>query len=584
MIRLNPAIKKFFSYAKPYRWWIFGATFFGVLKFNIPLVFPWIFKDVIDYLLNDHQPRMTAIHINMLILIGLYVLWTVVTYYRSYIADQASQRLIFDLRQDLWGHLQRMWIGYYEKRQVGSISSRLLTDTALAQNLVGAAVTNTIMDLSTLLVITILIFSMNWKLAVVSILVLPAYVFFNKFFKRQILSTSKQAQQKMEKIAGDVTEKLGGISIIQSYTLEKAEEHNFFRENRDYLRYRLANSRYNALAQSVIGFLTSVAPVLVIWSGAYLVIRQQMTVGELTAFYVYLGMFYGPLNRLTDLNIMIANSQSAIERIYDVFSTSPEVVDLPSARPVIQIGGKITFVNVNFGYNPSVPVLKGINIDIPKGSTHALVGPSGSGKSTFVKLIPRFYNIDEGRIEIDGVDIRELQVKSLRKKIAMVPQEAILFSGTIFENIQMGKPEADYDEVEEAARSANAHEFILSLPMGYQTQIVEAGLNLSGGQKQRLSLARAFLKNAPILILDEATSALDSRSENLIQEALERLMKNRTTLIIAHRLSTIQSADNIVVFDKGRIAEIGSHNELLGKPGGLYSSLYHEQFQYVMRQ
>lgn len=289
-------------------------------------------------------------------------------------------------------------------------------------------------------------------------------------------------------------------------------------------------------------------------------------------------MFYNPLNRLTELNIVLANSQSAMERIFEVFNTSPEIVDRSTAMEIGAVKGDVKFVNVHFAYEMLKTALKDINLQIPAGCTVALVGPSGAGKSTFAKLIPRFYDVTGGEITIDGRDVRDIKLRCLRGHIATVPQEPILFSGTVYENILFGKSNVNEEDIRAATISANAHDFICKLPKGYQTEIGEGGLRLSGGQRQRIALARAFLKDAPILILDEATSSLDSKSENLIQEALKRLMKGRTTIIIAHRLSTIQSADMIVVFDNGEIVETGKHQELLQHPYGHYRQLFDEQF------
>lgn len=576
---INPALKKFLSHVKPYRWIIIVATICGLLKYNIPLIFPLVLKNIIDHLLSPASYNTAKLHSIMLLLVLLYLCYAVATYFRSYFADQTGQRIIFDLRHELYVHLQRMSLSFFEKRQVGSVASRLLGDIASAQNFVGAAFTNTIMDASSLFLISFFLFRMNWRLALVSISILPFYVVLNKYFKSRIKKTSHLAQRKMEEISGNVHEKLGGISIIQSYTREKAEEKVFFQDNREYLSYQLKNVKHNASAQSVVGFLTSIAPVLVVWYGAMQVIHGHLTVGELTAFYAYLGMFYTPLNRLTELNILLANSQSAIERIFEVFNTSPDVVDCPEANEPDTIKGEIRFQNAHFAYEPSKTVLKGIDLSIPAGCTVALVGPSGAGKSTFVKLIPRFYDVSAGSIAIDNCDIRDFKLNCLRKHIATVPQEPILFSGTIYENIVFGNSAATEKDVQAAAISANSHDFICKLPNGYQTEIGEGGMKLSGGQRQRIALARAFLKNAPILILDEATSSLDSKAENLIQQALKRLMQDRTTIIIAHRLSTIQSADKIVVFDNGEIVETGNHQELLQKPYGLYRRLYEEQFK-----
>lgn len=575
---VNPALKKFLSFVKPYRRLIMIATICGLLKYNIPLIFPWVFKIVIDHLLSPSSYDTLKLHYTMVAMTGLYVVWAVVTYFRSYYADQAGQRLVFDLRNELYVHLQRMSLSFYEKRQVGSIASRLLGDIAVAQNFVGAAFTNTVMDASSLFLIAFLLFRMNWKLALVSVSIFPLYVVLNKHFKAQIKQTSKLARQKMEEISGNVHEKLCGISVIQSYTREKAEQKHFFQDNREHLFYQLKHIQHHATAQSIIGYLTSIAPVLVVWYGAMQVMHGSLTVGELAAFYAYLGMLYNPLNRLTELNILLANSQSAMERIFEVFNTSTEITDSLTAKDYKCIKGEIRFINVNFAYEFSKTVLKDINLHIPAGCTVAVVGPSGAGKSTFVKLIPRFYNVTSGEITIDGLDIRDFRLDCLRRHIAAVPQDPILFSGTVYENILFGKQNATEKDVQNSAISANAHDFICKLSKGYQTEIGEGGVKLSGGQKQRIALARAFLKNAPILILDEATSSLDSKAENLIQDALKRLMKGRTTIIIAHRLSTIQSADIIVVFHNGEIVEIGNHHELLQNLYGHYRQLYEEQF------
>lgn len=574
LLIMQDSIRKFLSYAKPYTRLFILATICGVLKYNIPVLFPWILKDIIDLLLQTPPPAPQSIHFKIGLLLILYLFWMVVTYYRSYFADTAGQRMMFDLRHDLYVHLQKMSLGFYERQQIGAITSRLIGDIATAQNFVGGVFTNTIMDLTSLLFITVMLFRMNALLAVVSLSILPFYVILNKTFKKRIRKASHLAQRKLEEMTGEVNEKLKGISLIQAYTYEKVEERRFFKKQRDYLKYRIDGIKNSAAAVSVIGFLTSIAPVLVVWVGSLLVLRNRLTVGELTAFYAYLAMFYQPLNRLTELNLLLANSQSAIERIFEIFKTHPDIQDSPSARQIRSVRGEIVFDHVFFGYEPGRLVLHDISITIEPGTTTALVGPSGSGKSTFIKLIPRFYDVTRGTIYLDGIDIREIELKTLRRQIALVSQDPILFSGNIYENILMGDPDATEEEVIRSAMLANAHEFIMALPEGYQTEIGEGGVKLSGGQRQRIALARSFLKNAPILILDEATSSLDSESESAIQDALEKLMQGRTTIIIAHRLSTIQHADRIVVFHQGRIVEIGTHEMLLSKRGGLYRKLY----------
>src|SRR5713101_1761619 len=510
------SLRKFLAYLKPYQWMIAGATLCGLLKYNIPVAFPWVLKDVIDHLVSPAESYTLKLNLTMIALILLYFFWAAVTYLRSYLADQVGQRLIFDLRNALYIHLQRMSLGFFERRQVGSIASRVIGDISIAQNFVGATFTNTIMDISALFLI----------------LSLPFYVLLNRMFTDRIRKTSRMAQQKLEEISGDVHEKLGGIALVQSYTQEKNEQRHFYEENRVYLSHLLINIKNHASAVAWTSLLTSVAPVLVIWYGAMQVIHGHLTVGGLAAFYAYLGMLYQPLNRLTELNVLLANSLSAMDRIIEIFDTSPEILDRPMAKEIGAVKGEIEFKNVSFSYGNSNRILTGINLHIPVGRTVALVGPSGAGKSTFVKLIPRFYDVSEGSITIDGIDLREIKLKSLRNQIALVSQEPILFSGTIHANILYGKPDASEDEVLEAAKAADAHNFIMDLLEGYETEMGEGGVRLSGGQRQRIALARAFLKDAPILILDEATSSLDSESENSIQAALIRLTKGRTTFII----------------------------------------------------
>jgi len=579
---ISPAFKKFIFLANKYRWLIVGATLCGLLKFNLPLAFPWILKDIINQLVTPSTAHLDRINQSILFLILLYLLWTAITFLRTYLTGQVEQQIIFDLRQEFYSHLQRMSLSFYEKRQVGAIASRLFGDISIAQNLVGSAFTNTVMDLSTLLVITFILFYMNIQLACVSLSILPVYIFVNKYFKKKLKLTSRRAQETMEKITGRTTEKLGGMPVIQSFTHEENEKQEFFQEHKRYLRYRLRNVKSNAIATGAIGFLTSIAPVLVVWFGARQVLQSQLSVGELTAFYAYLGMFYQPLNRLTELNIQIANSTAALDRIFEILSMIPEITDNPDVQTIERVRGEIRFDSVYFAYEPEKPVLKDITIQIPPGQTVALVGESGSGKSTLAKLIPRFYDASMGTVSIDGLDVRDIRIKDLRRNIALVPQDPILFSGTILENLLFGKPGATKKEVQNAAIKANAHDFIMHLVNGYQTEIGEGGVKLSGGQRQRIALARAFLKDAPILILDEATSALDSGTENLVQEALQRLLVGRTTIIIAHRFSTIYMAERIFVFHHGEIVETGIHNELLNREDGYYQRLFNAQYGYML--
>lgn len=580
MTVIDRTLARFLSYAKPYRWWIIGASICGILKFNVPLIFPLVLKHIIDYLTSHSTPTMADITPPMAALLVLYLFWSVVTYFRSTLADATSHRMIFDLRYDFFLHLQRLSLAFYHRQKVGALASRVLGDIATAQHFVGAAFVNTIMDLSTLVFIVAIMAYQNFEMALASLGVFPLYIVVNQILQNKIRITSKLAQDKMEEISGRLHEQLGAVSVVQSYVREKSEERRFFQDSRDHLSFLLRNVQVNALAMAFVGLLTAIAPIVVIWYGASKVVSGELTAGGLVAFYAYLGMLYAPLNRLSELNIRLANSRSAMERIFEVFDTAPEVRDRPGARDVDEpLRGNIEFRDVEFRYASGHEAgLHGINLRIPAGTTLALVGPSGAGKSTLAKLVPRMYDVSEGAVLIDGTDTRDLSLRSLRSNIALVLQETVLFSETILENIRYGRRNATRDEIIAAAHAAQAHDFIIALADGYDTVIGERGVTLSGGQQQRLSLARAFLKNAPILILDEATSSLDSESERAIQRAVIDLTKNRTTLIIAHRLTTIRAAHRIAVFDAGRIVQIGTHNELLAHDG-LYRRLYSSQHQ-----
>jgi subfamily B ATP-binding cassette protein MsbA len=367
------------------------------------------------------------------------------------------------------------------------------------------------------------------------------------------------------------------MSVVKGFTREPQEAQLFAAHANKLLNKILYSVRYTAANEMMVGFVVHSAPVLVVWYGAYQILGGRLTVGELTQFLLYLGMFYFPLQRLSDLSVVLSNSLAAIDRIFEYFDTQPHVVERPGAQKLGECRGAIAFEGVTFGYEADNPVLRDVSLAIAPGETIALVGPSGAGKTTFANLIPRFYDPNAGRLCIDGHDLRDLELASLRRHIGIVNQETILFSGTVQENLLLAKPDAGRDEILAALDAANAREFVEDLPEGLWTEIGERGTTLSGGQRQRLALARAFLKDPRILLLDEATSALDSRAERRIQQALARLLRGRTSIVIAHRLSTILNADRIVVLENGRVVDVGKHAELLAR-GGLYAQLYHEQF------
>ena len=569
-------LRWFLAYVRPYRFMLAASTACGILKYNIPIAFPWVLKDVIDRLLAPDRMPPGALARVMLALLALYGLWAVITYWRFTLADRAGQRIVFDLRQDLFAHLQRLSLGFHDRHRVGALAARVIQDISTAQNIAGAVFTNAVMDASALFLISGLLLYMNPRLALVALSILPCHAVLNRFFQRRIRSGSRQAQERMDQMAGAVHEKLRAIATVQGYAREKTEERLFFQEHRRYFNHLTTNIHNNAAATAATGLLTAVAPILVVWYGGLEVLSGRLTVGALVAFYAYLGMLYTPLNRLTELNVLVANALAALERVHQVFATAPEVRERPGACAAERAAGAIAVSDLHFAYaapDGRHDVLHGISLSIPAGTCAALVGPSGSGKSTLARLIPRFYDVRRGAITLDGRDIRDLTLQSLRRQIALVPQEPILFSGTVADNIGYGRPNATPDAVVAAACAANADAFIRALPQGYATEVGENGLRLSAGQRQRVALARAFLKDAPILILDEPTAAQDGTSEAAIQEALARLRHGRTTIVIAHRLATVRAADRIFVFETGRVVENGTPAELLARPRGRYRQL-----------
>ncbi len=565
------SLRRFLCFVRPYRWLLVLAVACGVIRYLVPLALPWMVKILVDdfFLLDGTRPH-AQLHWLMAGLCALYAVYGVASYWRSYLAGLAGHRVIFDLRQALYLHLQRMSLSSFDRQKIGGVVSRMTTDIASAQNFVGAAFVNTVMDLSCIAVVIVLLFLAHPKLAWVSLSVLPCYAVVSHRLQKRIREKSRQMHRQLQEISGDLHEQFAGISTIQAFTQEEAEAREFHEQSEAYLGTVLDSVKLQSIALGATGFLTALGPILVLWVGATEVWRGALTVGTLMAFYAYLSMLYQPIQRLTELNLILANSLAAMDRIFEVFDTFSEVQERPQAAALSRVRGAIAFEDVTFRYDGREPVLGGLSLTIAAGTTVALVGPSGAGKSTIVKLLPRYYDVSGGRITIDGADIRDATLRSLREQIAIVSQEPILFSGTITENLRYGKPSATDEELWAAARAAFADDFIKELPAGYQTDIGERGVRLSGGQKQRLAIARAFLKDAPILILDEPTSALDPESEELVKQALIRLLQGRTALIIAHRLSTIEHADVVLVLEHGRILERGRHQDLLKQPGGLY--------------
>ncbi len=575
---------RFLKNARNYWGYFSMATIAGIGKFLIPLIFPWILRIIVDDVISNQALSSAAksqkvIHL-VLLALGANFIWMGATYIRGVFTAIAGNSMIRDLRVALFNHVQRLSHQFFVKRQTGAIVSRLVNDIAQAQHFVGSALTNVWMDGILLIVLLVILFQIHATLTLIALALMPIFLFSLRLVGRRIRLASREVQQRVEVLSGGLQEKIAGVTIVKGFTREN-EELNAFTTQANKLYSKVVRSlQYGTVNEMLVGLVILSTPTLVTWYGANEIIQNRLSIGELTQFLLYLNMFYGPIQRLSELNVVLANSLAAIERIFEYFDIQPHVVELPNARILKKVNGRIEFDAVCFEYEPGIPVIKNVSFEIKPGEKVAFVGPSGSGKSTLANLVPRFYDPQSGIIRLDGIDLKKIKLQSLREYIGIVNQDTIFFSGTVRENLLLANPNAIPSEIGQALKAANAYEFVDELSEGLWTELGERGVMLSGGQKQRLAIARAFLKNPKILILDEATSALDSRSEHLIQDALDELLKGRTSIIIAHRLSSVINADKIVVLDRGRIVEIGTHSHLLDQ-GGLYSQLYHEQFFHV---
>jgi ABC-type multidrug transport system fused ATPase/permease subunit len=579
---------RFIGYVKPYWKILLLGIIGGVVKFTVPLLAPQVTRYLLDdVFLNSSMDTAEKTHQIFLYgggLIAIYAfVWTPWTYVRHYFTAKAGQKSVFDLRCDLYDHILRMSASFFNRNRSGSIVSRLISDIALAQNLVGSALTNVWMDLISLIVILYFMFNIDVSSTFVALATFPFYVLVIKKLGGRIRRTTHQVQEEIATLSGNVQEKIQGNVIVHAFTQENKEQLDFLQQSNRLFGMSMQQAFYQSLNVTINGFLVGIAPLIVTIYCGLQVISGRLSVGDMVALNLYLSPLYLPVQRFSELNVIFANSMAAIDRIFEVIDQKPEIRNKPDAVPLVNFSGKVEFDHLCFVYpdapeGETGPVLKDITFTVEPGQRVALVGHSGSGKSTLISMIPRFYDPQSGAVRVDGQDVRDLELKSLRREVGMVLQDAVLFSGTILDNLLYGNPSANQDEVIAAAQAANAYDFIQSLPNGFYTEVGEGGSFLSGGQKQRLTIARAFLKNPRVLILDEATAALDAEAEALVKEALDKLMANRTTFIIAHRLSTVINADTIFVMEAGHIVERGSHEDLL-RQRGIYHHLYTQQFE-----
>jgi subfamily B ATP-binding cassette protein MsbA len=515
----------------------------------------------------------------------LHLLNFIMAYMRAMALAFIGNRVLFDVRSAVYRHLQRLSMRYYESRSTGHIMARVLYDVDAVQAVLSGGLVDMLSNVIVVAAVIPILFWTSTKLALLTMAFVPLYVLNFLVLRKQIRHAAAEVRDQYSEVYATLPESVSGVKVVKSFVREQHEARRFARELREQVQLGMRSARWNTMMGVLAGLITNLASLVVLYVGGRMVLDAThprpgaLDYGNLVAYLTYQGMLFGPVIALVTINQTIQNVMAAIERIMDTLDTVPDIKDKPTARSPAHIEGKVEFRNADFAYEPGQPVLEDINFVSEPGRMVALVGPSGGGKSTLVNLIPRFYDPLNGQVLVDDIDLRDMRVSTLRRNIGMVLQETFLFGGTLRENIKYGKPDATDEEVIQAAIAANAHDFIMEFPDGYETEVGERGVRLSGGQRQRISIARAILRNPRILILDEATSALDSESEYLIQQALGELMKGRTSFVIAHRLSTVMNADLILVLDEGRIVERGVHAELATKPDGLYAHLCEIQFK-----
>ena len=563
-------------FAKKYTWPLVITILSMLLLVAAQLLIPWLVRTLISLVTDDTLSPETMNTVSRLTLIALvtFIGRGVVQFLRSYMAHIAGWGVVSDSRKFVYEHLQQLSLRYYEDKQTGQLMSRVVNDTDLFERMIAHAIPDVLVNIITFIGITIVLSSLNWRLTLYSMAPIPLVILALLAFSKYVRPAFRNRQKEVGELFAILNDSIAGVRDIKAFNRESDQ---YERVELGIERYRLSLMhalRLMAIFQPFIDFSTSLGQLIVIFFGGRMALQGVLPVADLVAFFLYLEMFYQPIRALGTSWEQIQEAMAGFDRVSELLAEVPEVTDPSDAVNIpVPLSGNLALENVSFHYVDGETVLQGIDLDIPASHVVALVGPTGVGKSTLVSLIPRFYDVVSGTIKLDGTDIRDYRVEELRKQISIVLQDVFLFHGTVRDNILFGNPNASEEDVIEAARIANAHEFISALPEGYDTLIGERGVKLSGGQRQRISIARAVLKDAPILILDEATSSVDTETELLIQQALERLMVGRTTIIIAHRLSTVRNADKIVVLEGQTIVEQGSHEALIAN-NGLYKRLY----------
>ncbi|MBC8059742.1 MAG: ABC transporter ATP-binding protein [Clostridiaceae bacterium] len=573
------SFKKFISYYNPYKHLFYADMLCALILSGIDLMFPLIVR----YLLNDvYVLKDSNKIIKYVIFIGMALLFMyVIRYFCQYFITSwghiMGAKMEKDMRKDIFDHLQKLSFSYYDDNNTGKLMSRIVTDLFDISELAHHGPEDLFISVIKIVGSLIILLTINVKITCILFFFILLMMYFSYFYNNKMRNVFTRNREKIASLNAQIQDSLAGIRVVKSFANEEIESSKFKKGNDEFLETKEESYKIMGEFHSGNSFFQGLLYLTVILLGGIFISQGSLNISDLVIYILYINVFLIPIQKLLDFTEQLQRGLSGFERFVEVLSTDPDVEDSKNAKELVNPKGDIVFHQVSFSYDDKKSILTNININITAGKNIALVGPSGGGKSTFCSLIPRFYDINEGSITIDGIDIKDLKLKSLRNSIGIVQQDVYMFAGNIKENIAYGKPEATEEEINEAAKNANIHDFIMSLEEGYETYVGERGVKLSGGQKQRISIARVFLKNPPILILDEATSALDNESERLIQNSLERLSKHRTTIVIAHRLSTVKNADTILVLTEEGIKEEGTHEELLDEDG-TYAKLYNMQF------
>ncbi len=569
-------LRRLFSLLTPYWKTLILSALLLVGRAALELVPPLFHREIIDGVITALNLKYLGVLIAALV--AAYALHQLVQIGDNYVRHALGERFIFDLRVRLYAYLQKMSLSFFERTSTGELMSRVTNDLAALEHFVTHGSALTVVDLMRLIGGSIILFVLDWRLAALVLIPVPILAVALRHYNTKIRPVYRRVRARLGDINAKLQDNLSGIRVIQAFAREDLEHQRFTTESERYYRARVEGIRYWSIFFPAIRFLGAMGSVIVLGVGAVMVVKGQLTLGTLVAFLSYITSFYEPINRLTEVDNIFQEAIAAGERIFELLDQTTDVTDAPDAAELPAIKGEMVFDRVHFRYGSGDQVLHDISFTMAPGEMVALVGPSGAGKTSIANLICRFYDPVDGRVSVDGHDLQQIKLNSLRRQVAVVLQDAFLFNNTVFENLLYGNPDATREEIIKAAQAANAHDFIVQLPEGYDTEIGERGVKLSGGQKQRLALARAILADPRILILDEATSSVDAEAEYLIQQALERVLEGRTSLVIAHRLSTVRNADKIIVLDHGRIVEIGKHEALM-QQGGLYRQLYQRQME-----